>query len=85
MIKFSIHVNKLQFITQTYNINTRLRKIKMKEDVGISKLKRYVNSIRMVLTQEVNNIAPKIKISTFTFTEIFFITLVSIVFFLNGG
>ena len=39
----------------------------MKEDVGISKLKKYANSIRMVLTQEVNNITPKIKISTFIF------------------
>ena len=74
-------MNKLQFITKTYIINTRIEKIKMKEDVGISKLKKYVNSIRMVLTQEVNNIAPKIKITTFTFTENVSITPVSIVFF----
>ena len=32
----------------------------MNEDVGMSKLKKYVNTVRMVLTQEVS-IGPKIK------------------------
>ena len=41
----------------------KIRTIKMKEDVGDVKPKKYANKVRMVLTYDVN-IGPKIKQTT---------------------
>ena len=52
------------YLLQIFNKNNKKHfKIKMKEDVGMSKPKKHADKVGIVITQEVN-VGPKIKQTT---------------------